>query len=246
MTRSRHTIATHLPIAVLVAAALTVTVMLGPAPAADATMPASRDTRSQVDATPAVAGAASADLPGYRSWVGRVTRSDLGPTWKPGCPVAPSQLREVGVRYVGFDGQAHEGSIIVHKRRVYSVRRIFQDLYHQQFPIRRMETMDFFRGNDDRSMAWDNTSGFNCRKVTGGTSWSRHSYGVAIDLNPRENPYVNGSTVLPWNTGDYVDRDRDRPGMLQPGSAAVRAFTSRDYDWGGAWRTLKDYQHFER
>lgn len=237
---------TRFPIAVLVAAALTVPAALATAPA-HATVLAASDAPAPTNApTTATDVTATASLPGYRSSVARVTRSGLGPTWKPGCPVAPSQLREVGVRYVGFDGRAHDGSIIVHKRRVYSVRRIFQDLYGQRFPIRRMETMDFFRGNDDRSMAWDNTSGFNCRKITGGTSWSRHSWGVAIDLNPRENPYVNGSTVLPYNTGDYVDRDHDRPGMLQPGSAAVRAFTSRDYEWGGTWRTIKDYQHFER
>lgn len=198
------------------------------------------------ETAPARPVAAAASLPRYRSGVREVTAADLGETWNASCPMGPSRLRLVTVSYVDFHGQARIGELVVHQGLVYSVRRIFQDLYDQRFPIRRIETMDRFHGDDDRSMAWDNTSAFNCRRITGGSGWSRHAWGVAIDLNPRENPYVRGSTILPPDGAPYVDRDRDAPGMVHAGSPALRAFTSRGYEWGGAWRTLKDYQHLER
>lgn len=150
------------------------------------------------------------------------------------------------VRHLGFDGQAHDGRVVVAATMVPRVRRIFYDLYRQRYPIRRIRPMSQYRGDDDRSMAWDNTSGFNCRAVTGGTSWSRHAYGTAIDLNPRENPYVRGSIVLPPNAGPYVDRTRRRPGMLLVGDPAVRAFTTRGLAWGGTWTDPVDWQHFQR
>jgi hypothetical protein len=106
-----------------------------------------------------------------------------------------------------------------------------------------MIPIDAYGGDDDASMADDNTSAFNCREVTGGAGWSQHAYGLAIDINPLENPYVRGDEVLPPAGQEYLDRDDVRPGMIIEGDDVVRAFTFRGFEWGGNFRTLKDYQH---
>jgi hypothetical protein len=47
------------------------------------------------------------------------------------------------------------------------------------FPIRRMEPIDLYSGDDFSSIEADNTSAFNCRAATGSTHWSNHAYGSA-------------------------------------------------------------------
>ena len=108
-----------------------------------------------------------------------------------------------------------------------------------------MQLVDAFHGDDDRSMAANNTSAFNCRSVTGDPGvWSQHSYGWAIDINPVQNPYLSGRTVLPPAGRTYADRSRQQPGMIHGGDPVVRAFASIGWGWGGAWHSFQDYQHF--
>jgi hypothetical protein len=107
-----------------------------------------------------------------------------------------------------------------------------------------MELVDVYGGDDDRSMEANNTSAFNCRRVTGGTSFSQHSYGTAIDLNPLPNPYVRGDTVLPPAGRAYLDRTDVRQGMIVDPGPVVGAFAVIGWEWGGNFTALKDYQHF--
>ena len=184
-------------------------------------------------------------LPTFRSTV-RTIDADLAgrmtDTWRPGCPVPLRDLRYVRVSFVRFDGTAGYGRLVVHADRAASVVDVFRALYAQRFPIRRMRLVDAYDGSDARSMAANNTSAFNCRKATGGTSWSEHSYGRAVDVNPVQNPYVAGSTVAPPAGASYVDRSPLRKGMVTRGVRS--AFSSIGWDWGGSWTTKKDYQHF--
>ena len=59
-----------------------------------------------------------------------------------------------------------------------------------------------------------------------------------------ENPYVAGSRVSPRRGRRYLDRSDVRPGMIVDGDIVVRAFRRIGWEWGGHWRTAKDYQHF--
>src|SRR5690349_22132651 len=106
-----------------------------------------------------------AALPPYVATVQHVTARDLPYSWHPGCPVGPAQLRRIRLRYIGFDGSAHTGRLIVNERVVPHVIDVFRHLYAARFPIRRMVPIDVYHGNDDRSAAADNTSAFNCRKA---------------------------------------------------------------------------------
>jgi hypothetical protein len=189
------------------------------------------------------AGAAS---PPFAARVAAVTVDDLSHSWRPGCPVGPAQLRLVRLAHWDFSGRRRIGELVVHHEAVPDVIAAFRRLYRARFPIRRMVRVDRFRGSDDASMAADNTSAFNCRYAvaTGPKRWSAHAYGKAIDVNPVENPYVQGSTVSPANGRAYADRSRRSPGMAVAGGVLVSAFASRGWEWGGRWSGTPDYQHF--
>jgi hypothetical protein len=164
--------------------------------------------------------------------------------WHAGCPAAISDLRLVTLTYWGFDGHPHDGQLIVNRDAVRPVVRAMRSLYGVRFPIRRMALVDRYGAADKRSMAADNTSAFNCRLVEHSTSWSEHAYGRAIDINPLENPYIIGKQVLPPAGRAFTDRSLRRTGMIHAGDAVVRAFAAVGWRWGGAWMSLKDYQHF--
>jgi hypothetical protein len=176
----------------------------------------------------------------------KAKRADVPLSWRPGCPVGPKQLRVLSLTYWGFDRKAHTGELVVHKAIAKPTRRAFRDLYRYRFPVRSMRPVDEFGAKDRRSMKADNTSAFNCRTVGGTSRWSNHAYGRAIDINPVENPYVQGSYVSPKAGRAYVDRSDLTRGMIGPRSRARKAFTSRGFQWGGFWSATPDYQHFDR
>jgi len=190
---------------------------------------------------------------GEAGFVAVVTRIDhrtaqqmRGVSWKRGCPVPIRALRTIRMTHRGFDGKVRWGELVVHKNVAPRVVRVFRKMYAAGFPIRRMKRIERYGGSDDRSMAADNTSAFNCRPVTGSPGrFSVHSYGKAIDINTIENPYVNGNTVLPAAGRRYLDRGNVRRGMIVKGGKVTRAFRRAGFDWGGNWTSLKDYQHFE-
>jgi hypothetical protein len=166
-------------------------------------------------------------------------------SWHPGCPVGLSQLRYLRIGYWGFAYRPHLGEMIVNASAVNPLRRGFAALFAAKFPIRRMRLVDDYGGSDYASIAADNTSAFNCRNVTGGSGWSMHAYGLAIDINPIENPYVyaNGTTAHAASK-PYLDRGNVREGMAVPHGTLVRAFDAIGWGWGGRWPGPTDYQHF--
>ena len=173
-----------------------------------------------------------------------VTAARLGSSHRPGCPVRTADLRLVTVTHLRFDGSTARGELVVHRDAAAAVVQVFRSLLAARFPLASVRTVEAYGSDDARSMAANNTSAYNCRRTTGGTGWSEHAHGRALDLNPVQNPYVRGTTVLPAAGRPYVDRARPRPGMVLAGGAAVRAFASVGWKWGGSFTSLKDYQHF--
>jgi hypothetical protein len=184
--------------------------------------------------------------PPFGHAVSRVTAAQLPHSWHHGCPVAPAQLRRLRVTYWGFDRRAHIGTLVVNFRAVRPLVNVFSRLYAARFPVRRMRPIDAYGGNDERSLAADNTAAFNCRYAiaAGPKRWSSHAYGLAVDVNPVENPYLDRGRVHPRAGRAYLDRSRPRPGMAVPGGMLVRAFASVGWQWGGRWSASPDYQHF--
>ena len=168
-----------------------------------------------------------------------------GVSWHRGCPVPLSGLRLLTLSYRSFDGRARTGQLVVNKSAATQVVAVFRRLFLAGFPIRRMQLVDTYGGSDFRSIEADNTSAFNCRNATGSSHWSNHAYGLAIDVNPIENPYVTASgTTAHKASRPYLNRSRIRPGMAYPGGVLVSAFRSIGWGWGGAWSGDRDYQHF--
>jgi hypothetical protein len=178
--------------------------------------------------------------------VSPVTRAQLPHSWRSGCPVAPSALRRVRLSYWGFDGRAHTGALVVNASAVRDIVVVFRRLYGARFPIRRMRPIDAYGGNDERSLVADNTAAFNCRYAVGPgpRRWSTHAYGLAIDVNPVENPYLESGRVHPRAGKAYLNRSKVRPGMAVRGGPLVRAFDGVGWQWGGRWQGTPDYQHF--
>ncbi len=172
-----------------------------------------------------------------------VWESINGVSWKPGCPVGREGLRLLSMSHWDANLQPATGEMVVAAQHAEVVLAAFEDLYNARFPIAQMKRVDAFEGNDNQSMVANNTSAFNCRRISGTQRWSQHAYGGAIDINPFWNPWVQNERVDPKQAQAFADRKNLRPGMLTEGSTAVTAFTSRGWGWGGHWQRSKDYQH---
>lgn len=172
----------------------------------------------------------------------------------PNAPLGCERLRLLKFTYVGFDHQLHEdGEIVVMDAVAEHVLRIFVELREKRFPIAKAKLMNVYDGNDNASMADNNTSAFNYRRVTGGSLISLHAYGLAIDVNPVQNPYLKGSgptvRVSPEAGVDYINRLNNRPGKAHREGMAedvIDIFANNGFlIWGGYWDNPIDYQHFE-
>jgi hypothetical protein len=171
--------------------------------------------------------------------------------WHRGCPVPRSDLRLLTVPYRGFDRQVHTGQLVVNKSAAHPLKRVFKRLYRIRFPIRHMELSDMYGPPRGRPDDGDVTGSFSCRQAVpspcnggrGTGSWSNHAYGLAVDVNPVENPYVGCGQSRDPLAQSYRDRSRHRRGMV--GRRVRRAFAAIGWGWGGAWSgNTKDYMHF--
>ncbi len=165
------------------------------------------------------------------------------------CPISSKQLRVVSVPYIDFKGQSKTGKLIVHKHIAKKVEKIFDKLYQKRYRIERIRPIWRYGANDHDSISANNTSAYNCRKIAGTTKWSNHAYGLAIDINPIQNPYISRSgQTTHKESRPFVDRSskqKHSTAMIQPDSYIVKLFKRHGFKWGGDWRSIKDYQHFE-
>jgi poly-gamma-glutamate synthesis protein (capsule biosynthesis protein) len=181
---------------------------------------------------------------GTASPIDDATAGRMSSSHRAGCPVALADLRLLQLRHWGFDGRTHVGDMVVHADAAQAVLDAFGRLYAARTVVERVRLVDEYGGDDDRSMAANNTSAYNCRTVAGSTAWSQHAYGRALDLNPVQNPYVTSRSVEPAAGRAYLDRSDVRPGMAVAGGPVVEAFRASGWGWGGDFTASKDYQHF--
>lgn len=146
------------------------------------------------------------------------------------------------VEYYSFDEKLHKGQLVLHKRAERDIKEIFEIIRSIKFPVNKVIPVVKYNWSDEASMNDNNTSSFNYRKVKGQKLLSAHSYGLAIDINPLQNPHIKRNTVQPVN-GKY---DIKAEGTILKTSRVVQEFRKRGWQWGGTWRSSKDYQHFEK
>src|ERR1043166_4250710 len=167
-------------------------------------------------------------------------------------PDCPKPIRDrqklIDVRYYGFDGKVHRGQLVIDAELINDIREVFEIILKQKFPIGSAIPISHpkFRKDgqwdDDLSMAANNTSAFNYRRIQGSKTLSNHAYGRAIDINPVQNPFIKGKEIQPAG----ARYNASAAGTLTPEHPIVQAFLSRGWKWGGAWKSMKDYQHFEK
>lgn len=159
-------------------------------------------------------------------------------------------LAYVHILHYDFEGQVQEGELICNEAIAQDLVDIFYTLYERQYAIEKVRLIDAYNADDDLSMADNNTSCFNYRTVPGKSKLSNHSYGYAIDINPLYNPYVrtrNGTELIsPENGAAYADRSADFPHKIDKNDLCYQLFIEHGFEWGGAWNSSKDYQHFEK
>ena len=163
------------------------------------------------------------------------------------CPIKISDLRYVRLLYTDFDCVTHTGEMIVHRKVADDVLDIFYQLYIAQYPLTSVKLLDDYNEpfSDGTSMIENNTSAFCCRLVTGTHHFSKHSYGVAIDVNPALNPYIRpDGSFAPENSAPYLDRTLGLPGMIDEKDLCYKLFIKHGWKWGGHFKGETDYQHF--
>lgn len=160
--------------------------------------------------------------------------------------ISLSDLRYLKLLYYDFGGRVRLGEMVCNKAIADDLLYIFKELYKAKYPIASIRLIDDFDGDDQRSMEANNTSCFNYRTKTSGTSLSAHARGMAVDVNPLQNPYVKGEIVEPEAAREYADRTVDFPHKITDDDLCCKLFRSRGFQWGGAWNSVKDYQHFEK
>ena len=172
-----------------------------------------------------------------------------GKTYQPNDVIHRSDLRYLQVLHWDYDQQTHRGELICNKLIADKLINIFKELYRQHYPIEKIKLPDNYEADDEKQMADNNTSCFCFRNLPDTKKLSYHARGLAIDINTRYNPYVryvNGKMVVqPKNGKQYADRNKNFSYKIAKGDLCYRLFVQHGFTWGGSWKTLKDYQHFE-
>lgn len=173
-----------------------------------------------------------------------------GNSYKTDCTIPRDELRLVNVLYYGFDGETHDGELIVNEKIAQDIVEIFKELYDNKYPIEKIQLIDAYDSDDEASMEDNNTSAFNYRTISNSDTLSNHSLGLAIDINPLYNPYVktvNGEvTCEPANGTEYMDRTQEFEHKIDENDLCYQLFIEHGFTWGGSWDYAKDYQHFEK
>ena len=173
-----------------------------------------------------------------------------GKSYKENCPIPLKELCYIKLLHYDLNGNIHIGEIICNKTIEADIINIFKELYNVKYPIEKVILIDEYNADDESSMRDNNSSCFNYREITGGGKLSKHALGLAIDINPLYNPYVkefpNHIHIEPQNALPYVDREKNFPYKIDTTDLCYKLFIQYGFEWGGDWKTRKDYQHFEK
>ena len=180
---------------------------------------------------------------------------ERGNTWSKEALVPADRLRLLTITHWNFESQEQVGQMIVLDTCEDSVLSIFKALHHKKFPIHQIKPMHYYNGDDKAALNDNNSSCYIDRNIIGGTKKSLHAYGLAIDINPIQNPFVTmdsdcGVATYDPQTGlAYANRLDQRLGKPQRRGMAeevIDIFAAHGfYWWGGYWDTPIDYQHFQ-
>jgi len=169
--------------------------------------------------------------------------------WSKECPIEIGRLKRLQITHLNFEGKTTIGNLILFDVVASYVMKLFKDLYQLKFEIDKVLPIDLYNGSDEKSMIANNSSAYNGRKIMNTDKWSSHAYGMAIDINPVQNPYLKlieetaSIKVIPDNGLYFVNRFSNHPGMVEK---VIKVFERYGFTvWGGAWIDKIDYHHFQ-
>jgi peptidoglycan L-alanyl-D-glutamate endopeptidase CwlK len=151
----------------------------------------------------------------------------------------------IHVDYYSFDGKIHKGQLICHRSVQTELKAVFKDLLNLKFPIQSVIPISEFDFDDQKSMRANNTTCFDFRVKVMGNGWSKHAQGMALDLNPMQNPYIHPQKTEPFPNQSEMTTGRIRKDD-EIGKKVIDIFQKQGWKWGGNWRSSKDYMHFEK
>lgn len=126
-------------------------------------------------------------------------------------------LTTIKVEILDRNGNPSTASLTCHKSLASSIQSAYKEMKAKGF------------------RAYDNGC-FNWRKMTNSSAMSNHAFGVAIDINPGYNPYVSGTSSSTW---------QNAPGCYKIQGDIVTIWKKYGFYWGGDYKNIKDYMHFE-
>ena len=170
----------------------------------------------------------------------------LGRSMPENATVNFNELRYLTVFHYDYEGHIRKGELVCNKDIAKDLLSIFRTLFSRAYPINSILLVDDFDASDEASMQANNSSCFNYRMVADSKILSKHALGMAVDINPLQNPYVKGTRIQPKTATDFVDRTKDFPHKIDENDFCKEVFESFGFKWGGHWRSAKDYQHFEK
>lgn len=186
----------------------------------------------------------------YESLSDNIKSRITGISYPEDCSIPYEDLRYVSILHYDLSGTECTGELICHQTIAQDLVEIFYELYQADYPIEKIKLIDEYNGDDESSMQDNNSSCFNYRVVEGTTRLSKHALGMAVDINPLYNPYVTYPDgvmqVAPADAKAYADRTSDFPCKITQEDLAYQLFTAHGFTWGGSWKSVKDYQHFEK
>ena len=170
--------------------------------------------------------------------------------WSQNCPIPLERLVLLKLKHFNFSGNKKNGEMVVLDVAAKGTLAIFYALYNAKFPIHKIRLINEYLGNDNKAMRDNNSSAFNCRKIAGSSDFSIHAYGLAIDINPMQNPIICGDKILPSQGANYIDRSDIRPGMVENKyngkETVIELFARNGFTiWGGNWQSPVDLHHFQ-
>lgn len=186
-------------------------------------------------------------------WISEIDEATFarmkGKSYKDNCPIPLEDLRYLHVLHKDLNGITHGGELVCNVYIASDVLEIFRAMFLAGYPIERVRLVDEYGADDETSMRDNNSSCFNFRFISHTTRISKHGLGLAVDINTLYNPYVkavDGKLIIePATAGEYTDRSKNFPYKIEKGDLCYKLFTERGFEWGGEWKTVKDYQHFE-
>jgi len=153
------------------------------------------------------------------------------------------QLELINVTYLSMDGKIHQGQILTNKAIAADLKAIFQYMLEHNFPVNQVIPIVKYNWDDEASMRADNSYSFCYRNV----SYSKHSNGMAIDINPFQNPVRwNKEYAYRKNKPKGANYRPEAAGTFYPEHPVVKKFKSMGFFWGRNFSRNDDDHHFEK